>query len=403
MDYDKLIENSITILKNEDRYREFANLKRLKGRFPYAIYSDNSGQEKTVTIWCGNDYLGMGQNLNVIKAMHNAIDSAGAGSGGTRNISGTTSYHVELEQQLADLHKKPAALLFTSGYISNDATLSTLYKILPNLTIFSDSKNHASIIEGIKAGKGNKQIFKHNDLDDLESKLKSVNINTPKLIAFESIYSMEGDVALIAKICDLAQKYNALTYVDEVHAVGMYGAHGGGITEQENLQNRVDIIEGTLAKAFGLMGGYIAGSASMIDAIRSYASGFIFTTSLAPAIVAGASASIKHLKTSNVERAEQQANVKNLKTMLRAKKLPLIENNTHIIPIMVGDAAKCKTLTDRLLNDYQIYVQPLNYPTVECGTERIRLTPTPLHKQENLNALVNALDILWAELDLIRS
>ena len=403
MDYQKIIKTSIDAIKAEGRYREFADLKRQRGAFPNAIYSNDKGEQKNVTIWCANDYLGMGQNEHVIAAMHDAIDTVGAGSGGTRNISGTTFYHVALEKELADLHNKPAALLFTSGYISNETTLSTLYKLLPNLIIFSDENNHASMIEGIRAGRGNKQIFKHNDLADLEQKLKSVDINCPKLIAFESVYSMDGDIAPIKQFCDLADKYNAMTYVDEVHAVGMYGPTGGGITEREGLQDRLDVIEGTLAKGFGLMGGYITGNKDLIDAIRSYAPGFIFTTSLAPVIVAGAIASIKHLKNSRVERQAQKDNVALLKQMLLDKNLPIIENETHIIPVMVCDPVKCKQLTDLLLDKYDIYVQPINYPTVPRGSERIRLTAGPMHSRQNLDNLVLALDELWTHFDLSRS
>lgn len=404
MNYQEFIKNSIQALKQEGRYREFAELKREQGNFPQASYRNVDGEVKNVTVWCSNDYLGMGQNPIVLKAMHDAIDAVGAGAGGTRNIAGTTSYHVALEAELASLHQKPASLLFTSGYISNEATLSTLYKIFPGLTVFSDALNHASMIEGIKAGRGgDKQVFLHNDIADLETKLKAVPIDAPKLIAFESVYSMDGDIAPIEQICDLADKYNALTYIDEVHAVGMYGAHGGGITERDGLAERVDIIEGTLAKAFGLMGGYITGSVDLVDAIRSHASGFIFTTALAPAIVAGATASIQHLKQSQAERQQQRENVALLKQSLRGKKLPLIENETHITPIMVGDAVKCKALTDRLLGEYNIYVQPINYPTVPRGTERLRLTAGPMHNAQNINDIVHALDECWTHFDLARA
>lgn len=402
MDYKKFFKDSIAQLKSEGRYREFAELKRNVGDFPEARYRNVLGEESDVTVWCANDYLGMGQHPNVIKAMHEAIDRVGAGSGGTRNISGTTVYHVELEKELAELHNKSAALLFTSGYISNETTLSTLYKIFPKLTIFSDSQNHASMIEGIKAGRGAKQIFAHNDLQDLEAKLKLVDIDSPKLIAFESVYSMDGDISPIKEICDLADKYNAMTYIDEVHAVGMYGPRGGGVTERDGLQNRIDIIEGTLAKAFGLMGGYITGDKDLVDAIRSYAPGFIFTTSLAPAIVAGAIASIQHLKVSRVERQGQKDNVALFKQLLKEKQFPLLDYDSHIIPIIIGDPVKCKALTDKLLNDYQIYVQPINYPTVARGTERIRLTPGPMHSEAHINKFLLALDELWVEFGLDR-
>lgn len=404
MNYQEFIKNSIQQLKDEGRYRAFAELKRHQGNFPNASYRDDDGKLIDITIWCSNDYLGMGQHPKVLTAMHEAIDAVGAGAGGTRNISGTTVYHVALEQELASLHQKQAALLFTSGYNSNQTTLSTLYRLLPGLIVFSDEMNHASMIEGIKAGRGgDKKIFKHNDLADLEKKLQRVDINAPKLIAFESIYSMDGDIAPIAALCDLADKYNAMTYIDEVHAVGMYGAHGGGLTEREGLADRIDIIEGTLAKAFGLMGGYITGSADLVDAIRSYAPGFIFTTSLAPAIVAGANASIKHLKQSTAEREGQRKNVAKLKAMLTDKQMPLIDNETHIVPILVGDAVKCKTLTDLLLSEYKIYAQPINYPTVPRGTERIRLTPGPMHTDKHLSNIVLALDECWQKLELNRS
>ena len=404
MNYQEFIKNSIQQLKDEGRYRAFAELKRHRGHFPNASYRGDDGNLIDITIWCSNDYLGMGQHPKVLAAMHEAIDAVGAGAGGTRNISGTTVYHVALEQELASLHQKQAALLFTSGYNSNQTTLSTLYKLLPGLTVFSDEMNHASMIEGIKAGRGgDKKIFKHNDLADLEKKLQRVDINAPKLIAFESIYSMDGDIAPIAALCDLADKYNAMTYIDDVPAVGMYVAHGGGITEREGLTDRLDIIEGTLAKAFGLMGGYITGSADLVDAIRSYAPGFIFTSSLAPAIVAGANASIKHLKQSKAEREGQRQNVAKLKAMLTQKHLPLIDNDTHIVPILVGDAVKCKSLTDLLLSEYKIYAQPINYPTVPRGTERIRLTPGPMHSDKHLADIVLALDECWKKLGLNRS
>jgi 5-aminolevulinate synthase len=347
-------------------------------------------------VWCSNDYLGMGQHPTVLAAMHEAIDAVGAGSGGTRNISGTTHYHVELEAELADLHNKQAALLFTSAYVANDATLSTLVKLVPGTVVFSDEKNHASMIEGIRRGQCEKQIFRHNDVADLEAKLQAFPKAAPKIIAFESVYSMDGHIAPIAAICDLADKYGALTYLDEVHAVGMYGPRGGGIAERDGVMDRVDIINGTLAKGFGVMGGYIAGSRDLCDAIRSFASGFIFTTSLAPAIAAGALASIRHLKTSTLERARHQERVRALKRSLTAKKLPVMDNPSHIVPVMVGCPIRCKAVTDTLLHQYGIYVQPINYPTVSKGTERMRLTPTPAHSDEQMASLVHALDELYS-------
>jgi 5-aminolevulinate synthase len=328
--------------------------------------------------------------------MHEALDAAGAGSGGTRNISGTTHYHVELERELADLHGKQAALLFTSAYIANDATLSTLIRLVPGTVVLSDEKNHASMIEGIRRSKCEKHIFRHNDVADLESKLKAIPKGTPKIVAFESVYSMDGHIAPIADVCDLAEKYGALTYLDEVHAVGLYGPRGGGIAERDGVLDRVDIVNGTLAKGFGVMGGYIAASRTLCDAIRSFASGFIFTTSLAPAIAAGALASIRHLKTSTLERARHQERVQTLKTLLKARRLPVMDNPSHIVPVMVGCPVHCKAVTDALLNDYGIYVQPINYPTVSKGTERMRLTPSPAHTDEQMAALVQALEELWS-------
>jgi 5-aminolevulinate synthase len=346
-------------------------------------------------VWCSNDYLGMGQHPAVLTAMHEAIDAVGAGSGGTRNISGTTHYHVELESELADLHGKEAALLFTSAYIANDATLSTLLKLVPGAVVFSDEKNHVSMIEGIRHGTCEKYIFRHNDVADLEAKLEKSPKGSPKIIAFESVYSMDGHIAPIAAICDLAAKYGALTYLDEVHAVGLYGPRGGGIAERDGVMDRVDVINGTLAKGFGVMGGYIAGSRNLCDAIRSFASGFIFTTSLAPAIVAGALASIRHLKTSTLERARHQERVRKLKRSLKAKCLPVIDNPSHIVPVLVGCPIRCKAVTDALLHEYGIYVQPINYPTVSKGTERMRLTPSPAHSDEQMAHLIHALNELY--------
>ncbi len=395
MEYASKFKDALEAIRQEGRYRVFADLKRHRGAFPAAQHFKGEGQPRPITVWCSNDYLGMGQHPAVIAAMHEAIDSVGAGSGGTRNISGTCHYHVELEAELADLHGKEAALLFTSAYVANDATLSTLAQLLPGLVIFSDEKNHASMIAGIRHGGGPKRIFRHNDLADLEAKLKEYDRATPKLIAFESVYSMDGHIAPIAAVCDLAEKYGALTYLDEVHAVGLYGPRGGGIAEREGVIDRVDIINGTLAKGFGVMGGYIAASHDCCDAIRSYAAGFIFTTSLAPAIAAGALASIRHLKTSVMERARLRERAHTLKRRLSDAGLPLVANTSHIVPVTVGDPVHCKTVTDTLLARYAIYVQPINYPTVPRGTERIRLTPSPVHTNEQMDYLVYSLTELW--------
>lgn len=402
MDYDKHFKDALSSLKQEGRYREFAEILRKQGDFPAADYYTPEGQQG-IKVWCSNDYLAMGQNQTVLKAMHGALDTAGAGSGGTRNISGTTHYHVELEAELADLHGKEAALLFTSGYISNEATLSTLVKLIPDCIIFSDEKNHASMIEGIRQGGGPKRIFKHNDMADLEQHLQAYDINHPKIIAFESVYSMDGDIGKIKEICDLADKYNAMTYLDEVHAVGLYGPRGGGIAEREGLMDRVDIIEGTLAKGFGLMGGYITASHAIVDAVRSYASGFIFTTSLAPVIVAGALASVRYLKQHNERREAHQERAQTLNDKLLAAGFPVLENPSHIVPVMVNDPVLCKELTDKLLDRFGIYVQPINYPTVARGTERIRLTPGPLHSDEDMDYLIEALNTLWGEMNLERA
>jgi 5-aminolevulinate synthase len=387
-------EEAISELKREGRYRVFADLLRTRGAFPAAEFF-RDGTNKQITIWCSNDYLGMGQNPKVLAAMHEALDEVGAGAGGTRNISGTTHYHVQLEQELADLHGKEAALLFTSGYVSNDATLATLSRLLPNAVLISDQLNHNSMIEGIRHGGAEKKIFRHNDVVHLEEILKSIKADRPKVIAFEGVYSMDGDFGATAAICDLAEKYGAFTYIDEVHAVGMYGPRGSGVAGRDGTMGRIDIVEGTLGKAYGVMGGYIAAKAEIIDAIRSYAPGFIFSTSLAPVLCAGAIASIRHLKESNVEREAQQANAAKLKAKMKAAGLPLIDSPSHIVPVMVGDAVCCKAVTDTLLNNHGIYVQPINYPTVPRGTERLRFTPGPLHTPEMMDELVGALSDLW--------
>ena len=395
MNYDAHLSRHLDALRKEGRYRVFADIRRERGAFPQAVRYAN-GATKPVTVWCSNDYLGMGQNPKVVAAMHEAIDAVGAGSGGTRNISGTTHYHVELEAEIADLHGKESALLFTSAYVANDATLSTLVKLLPGAVILSDEKNHASMIEGIRHGGGEKHIFRHNDLADLEKKLAALAPGCPKIIAFESVYSMDGDVAPIAAICDLAEKYGALTYLDEVHAVGMYGPRGGGIAEREGVMHRVDVINGTMAKGFGVMGGYIASSRNLCDAIRSFAAGFIFTTSLAPAIAAGALASIRHLKSSNSERSAHQQRAAALKVMLAQARIPVLANTSHIVPILVRNPVHCKAVTDSLMERHGIYAQPINYPTVPKGTERMRLTPGPMHTEAQMQELVGALAELWS-------
>ncbi len=395
MNYEAVLGKHIASLRTEGRYRVFADVKRRQGSFPHAEHITAEGP-RPITVWCSNDYLGMGQHPAVLNAMHEALDAVGAGSGGTRNISGTTHYHVELEAELADLHGKQSALLFTSAYVANDATLSTLVRLMPGTVIFSDEKNHASMIEGIRHGGGEKFVFRHNDLADLEAKLKATPATTPKIIAFESVYSMDGDVSPITAICDLAEKYGALTYIDEVHAVGMYGPRGGGISERDGVMHRIDVINGTLAKGYGVMGGYIAASRTLCDAIRSFAPGFIFSTSLAPAVVAGALASIRHLKKSTVERTQHQERAKTLKAMLANACIPVLENPSHIVPILVRNPIHCKAVTDTLLDRHSIYIQPINYPTVPKGTERMRLTPSPLHTEAQMRVLVAALQDLWA-------
>lgn len=403
MDYTAGLDRALGALHEEGRYRTFIDIERRKGQFPHAIWRREDGTERPVTVWCGNDYLGMGQHPVVLDAMHEALDATGAGSGGTRNISGTTVYHKRLEVELADLHGKEAALLFTSAYIANDATLSTLPKLFSGLIIYSDALNHASMIEGIRRNGGAKRIFRHNDLDHLRSLLESDDPAAPKLIAFESVYSMDGDFGPITEICDLAEEFGALTYLDEVHAVGMYGPRGGGVAERDGLASRIDIINGTLAKAYGVMGGYIAASAKMCDAIRSYAPGFIFTTSLPPAVAAGASASVLHLKSDQGLRERHQTQARILKLRLKGLGLPLIDHGSHIVPVIVGDPVHTKKLSDMLLEDFGIYVQPINFPTVPRGTERLRFTPSPVHGPREIDALLQAMDQLWSHCALNRA
>ena len=403
VDFTAKLDDAIDRLHQEGRYRTFIDIERHKGHFPHAVWTKADGTESDITVWCGNDYLGMGQNPAVLEAMHEAIDAAGAGSGGTRNISGTTVYHKRLEAELADLHGKEAALLFTSAYIANDATLSTLPKLFPGLIIYSDELNHASMIEGVRRNGGSKRIFRHNDVAHLRELLAADDPAVPKLIAFESVYSMDGDFGPIEAICDLADEFGALTYIDEVHAVGMYGPRGAGVAERDRLMHRLDIINGTLAKAFGVMGGYIAASAKMCDAIRSYAPGFIFTTSLPPAVAAGAAASVAWLKKHPELRAKHQEQAAILKTRFKALGLPIIDHGSHIIPVIVGDPKHTKQLSDMLLDRYGIYAQPINFPTVPRGTERLRFTPSPVHGPKEIDALVRAMDELWAHCALNRA
>ncbi len=400
MNYDDIFDKAIDRLHSEGRYRVFIDILRNKGQFPNARCFAGHNGPKEITVWCSNDYLCMGQHPKVIAAMEEALHDVGAGSGGTRNIGGNTHYHVELEAELADLHGKDGALIFTSGYVSNDATLSTLAKILPGCIIYSDELNHASMIAGIRNSGSEKRVWRHNDLAHLEELLAADDTNAPKLIAFESVYSMDGDVAPIAAICDLADRYNAITYCDEVHAVGMYGDHGGGISERDAVADRVTIIEGTLGKAFGVMGGYIAADQRIVDVIRSYAPGFIFTTSLSPVLVAGVLAAVKHLKASSEERDAQQANAAILKTMMAEAGLPVLLSETHIVPLMVGDPVKAKKISDILLAEYGAYVQPINYPTVPRGTERLRFTPGPHHDEAMMRALTDALVEVWGRMEL---
>ncbi|SEH82502.1 5-aminolevulinate synthase [Paracoccus alkenifer] len=405
MNYDAALDMALQRLHDEGRYRVFIDVERRKGQYPQAVWTRPDGTEQEITIWCGNDYLGMGQHPAVLAAMHEALDATGAGSGGTRNISGTTVYHNQLEAELADLHGQDAALVFSSAYIANDATLSTLRKLFPGLIIYSDELNHASMIEGIKRFDGAKRIFRHNDVAHLRELLAADDPAAPKLIAFESIYSMDGDFAPIAEICDLAREFNALTYLDEVHAVGMYGPRGGGVAEREGLVDRIDIFNGTLGKAFGVFGGYIAASAKMCDAIRSYAPGFIFTTSLPPAVAAGAATAIALLKTDEGQklRDTQQLYARILKMRLRGLGLPIDDRGSHIVPVHVGNPVHCKMLSDMLLEEFGIYVQPINFPTVPRGTERLRFTPSPVHDPKQIERLVQAMDALWSRCALNRA
>lgn len=405
MDYNLALDQAIQRLHDEGRYRTFIDIEREKGAFPKAVWNRPDGRKQEITVWCGNDYLGMGQHPVVLAAMHEALDAVGAGSGGTRNISGTTAYHKRLEVEIADLHGKEAALVFSSAYIANDATLSTLHKLFPGLIIYSDALNHASMIEGIKRNGGAKRIFRHNDVAHLRELIAADDPALPKLIAFESVYSMDGDFGPISDICDVAQEFGALTYLDEVHAVGMYGPRGAGIAEQLGEMGRIDIFNGTLGKAFGVFGGYIAASERMVDAIRSYAPGFIFTTSLPPAIAAGAAASIAFLKTAEGQklRDAQQLHAKVLKMRLKALGMPIIDHGSHIVPVVIGDPKHTKALSDMLLDEFGVYVQPINYPTVARGTERLRFTPSPVHDLKQIDGLVHAMDALWSRCALNRA
>jgi 5-aminolevulinate synthase len=403
MDFETALDAALQRLHDEGRYRTFIDIERAQGHFPRATWRRPDGTRRDITVWCGNDYLGMGQHPDVLAAMHAALDATGAGSGGTRNISGTTVYHNALEAELADLHGKGAALVFTSAYIANDATLSTLPKMFPGLIIYSDALNHASMIEGIRRGGGARRVFRHNDVAHLRELMAADDRRAPKLVAFESLYSMDGDFAPVAAICDVAAEFGALTYLDEVHAVGLYGARGEGVAERDKLSHHIDVINGTLAKAFGVFGGYIAASAKMLDAIRSYAPGFIFTTSLPPAVAAGAAASVRMLKDGQALRAAHQDRARALKLRLKGLGLPIIDHGSHIVPVHVGDPIHCKMLSDMLLEDFGIYVQPINYPTVPRGTERLRFTPSPVHGAADMDHLVHALDALWRHCALNRA
>ncbi|MFN3958831.1 MAG: 5-aminolevulinate synthase [Parvularculaceae bacterium] len=401
MDFDAFFESELAALKTEGNYRVFADIERKAGAFPVAGNHGEHGPRE-VTVWCSNDYLGMGQHPQVIAASQDAAGSMGSGAGGTRNISGTNHFHVLLERELADLHGKEAALLFTSGYVSNWASLGTLAARIPGCIVLSDAGNHASMIEGIRHSRAERHVFKHNDVADLERILKTLDPARPKLIAFESVYSMDGDIAPIKAICDVADRYGAMTYIDEVHAVGLYGPRGGGVAEREGLMDRLTVIEGTLGKAFGCVGGYITGSAALVDFVRSFASGFIFTTALPPHVAAGALASVRHLKESSAERIAHQARVADVRRRLRQIGIPTLDNPSHIVPVLVKDPVKCKWISDWLMQRHGIYVQPINYPTVPKGTERLRITPSPVHSDADVERLVRALNELWSQCALAR-
>jgi 5-aminolevulinate synthase len=395
MDYEAHFQSKLDTIRKEGRYRYFATLERLCGQFPKALYHAPDGSRKEVTIWCSNDYLGMGQHPAILKAAHEALDNSGTGAGGTRNISGTTRYHVELEQSVADLHRKEAGLTFSSGYVANEGALGTLGKLMPDAVFFSDSMNHASMIHGIRDSKCEKHVYRHNDMEHLETLLKSVDIKRPKIIAFESVYSMDGDISPLKETIELAEKYNALTYLDEVHAVGVYGPRGGGLAEELGLLDRVDIIEGTFGKAYGAMGGFITASKVIIDAIRSYSSSFIFTTSLPPAVLASALAAVEHLKVSQIERETMRRNVRILKESFSSAGVPFMQGPTHLVPVVVGEPNCCREVTDILLREYNLYVQPINYPTVPRGTERLRLTATASHSIQQVQFMADVLTDLW--------
>jgi 5-aminolevulinate synthase len=402
VDYQRFFEDALADLKTEGRYRVFIDVERKAGAFPRATRHEDSGSTRDVTVWCSNDYLGMGQNRVILDAMHEALDKCGAGAGGTRNISGTNHYHVLLEQELADLHGKEAALLFTSGYVSNWAALGTLASKIPGCIVYSDAGNHASMIEGIRQSGAPRRIFRHNDVAHLEELILADDPAAPKLVAFESVYSMDGDIGPLRQLVEVCERHGAMSYLDEVHAVGLYGPRGGGIAEREGLMDRITVIEGTLGKAYGVMGGYIAASAALVDFVRSFASGFIFTTALPPAVAAGALASVRHLKASSAEREAHQSRVRRVRHKLSALGIPTLDNPSHIIPVMVGDPKKCKMISDWLLDNHGIYVQPINYPTVPRGTERLRVTPTPLHTDADMERLVAALSEIWSHCALAR-